>query len=116
MLSVNRKIRRKLYLFIFATIYALFFFKVGIMYQENNSKMRQDAGKKIVEESKITRREDLISDFHHEPHILLKSLLKGEVTTKTIHNDTSLTVGKTTSTSKSFNRVKTENSDVLVFK
>lgn len=112
--SVTRKTRRKLYLFVFAIIYALVFFEVGIMYQENNNKTRHEAGKKIIQESKMSRRKELLSDFHHEPHILLKSVLKGE----TVRNDTSFAIKKTTSTSESFKKVKysrTGNSDVLVF-
>lgn len=79
----------------------------------------QEAGEKIIQESKLLRRKELLGDFHHEPHILLKSALKGEDTSKTIRNNTSLTVGETASKSESFNRAKfpsTENSDVLVFK
>lgn len=120
--GVSRKIRRKLYTFLFAVIYAFVFFEVGMKYQENNSKTKHKGQQNIVniQESKILRRKELLSDWHHQPHILLKSALKGNVTAKTmIQNDTtSFTIGKTTSSSReTFHRVKyssTVNSDILV--
>jgi len=102
--SMSRKTRRKLYVFAFAVMYAFVFFEAGILYQDKYRRMRHKAGQKTVQESKVLRTKELLSDFHHEPHILLQSALRGKV-----HNDTSL--GKTTSSLESLKRVKLSNTD-----
>jgi hypothetical protein len=100
-------------MFLFAAMYAFVFFEAGILYQDKYSKVSHEAGQQNVQESKMLRRKELLSDFHHEPHILLQSALKDEV-----HNDTSFAIGKTTPSAETFKRIKlsnTESSDVLVF-
>ena len=111
--SMSRKIRRKLYMFVFAVMYAFIFFEAGILYQDKYSRMRLEAGQQNVQESKVLRRKELVSDFHHEPNIVLRSVIKGEV-----NNDTSFAIEKTTSSLKSLKRIKpsnTDGSDFLVF-
>ena len=111
--SMRRKSRRKLYVFVFAVMYAFVFFEAGILYQDKYSKMKQEAGQRNVEELKVLRREELLNDFHHQPHMLLQTASRGEV-----HNNTSFTINKTTSSLKSLKRIKrsnTDDSDFLVF-
>lgn len=101
---MSRKTRRKLYVIVFAVMYAFVFFKAGILYRDKYSKMRQEAEQETVQESKVLRRKELLSDFHHEPHIVLQSALRGEV-----YNDTSF--GKTTPSLESLKRIKLSNTD-----
>ena len=111
--SVSRKIRRKLCMFVFAVLYAFIFFEAGILYQDKISNKRLEARQQNVQESKVFRRKELVSDFHHEPNVLLQSVIKGEV-----NNDTRFAIGKTTSSLKSLKRIKpsnTDGSDFLVF-
>ena len=111
--SMSRKTRRKLCVFVFAIMYAFVFFEAGILYQDKCSKMKQEAGQQNAEELKVLHWKELLNDFHHQPHILLQTALGGEV-----HNDTSFTIRKTTSSLKSLKRIKhpnTDGSDFLVF-
>ena len=111
--SMSRKIRRKLYMFVFAVMYAFIFFEAGILYQDKYSRMRLEAEQQNVQESKELHRKELVSDFHHEPNIVLQSVIKGEV-----NNDTSFAIEKTTSSLKSLKRIlpfNTDGSDFLVF-
>ena len=111
--SMSRKTRRKLYVVVFAVMYAFVFFEAGILYQEKYSKMEQEVGQQNAEELKVLHRKELLNDFHHQPHILLQMALRGDV-----HNDTSFTIKKTTSSLKSLKKIKlsnTDGSDFLVF-
>ena len=94
-------------------MYAFVFFEAGILYQDKNSKLKQETGEQNVEELKGMRRNEQLNDFHHQPHMLLQTALRGEV-----HNETSFTIKKTTSSLKSLKRIKlsnTDGSDFLVF-
>ena len=106
--SMRRKSRRKLYVFVFAVMYAFVFFEAGILYQDKYSKMKQEAGQQNVEELKVLRRKELLNDFHHQPHILLQTA------SSEAHNDTSFTIKKTTSSLK-HKLSNTDGSDFLVF-
>jgi len=100
-------------MFVFAVLYAFIFFEAGTLYQDKNINMRLEARQQNVQESKVFRREELVSDFHHEPNILLQSVIEDE-----INNDTRFAIGKTTSSLKSLKRIKpskTDGSDFLVF-
>ena len=95
--GIGKKIRRNVCVFLLAVIYAFVFFKVSILYQESRNKTRQE--RQHSRGSKITHTKEILSHFHREPRILLKSLenkLKREVTTKKINNTS--VVGKMAST------------------
>lgn len=108
--AVSRRVRRTICVFTLAVIYAFVFFEVGILYQGNKNKRAQ-----------VTQQRESVSDFHHQPHILLKSLehkLKGEMSTREKINSTSFSIGKMTSSSEAFDNVNgpmTQRSQLLFF-
>lgn len=111
MTIVSRNTRRKIFIFLFAIIYALIFFEVGIIYQENY-------GKKTNRTSEIWRRRELEIDFHHRPDVLIESVSRGEEITKTALDDSLRAIIKTTRPSYSVNKRKYPrqgDSDILEF-
>ena len=111
MTIVSRNTRRKIFIFLFAIIYALIFFEVGIVYQENY-------GKKTNRTSEIWRRGELEIDFHHRLDVLIESVSRGEEITKTALDDSLRAIVKTTRPSYSVNKRKYPrpgDSDILEF-
>ena len=93
--AVSRRVRRTICVFTLAVIYAFVFFEVGILYQGNKNKRAQVTQQS--QQSKTSHKRESVSDFHHQPHILLKSLehkLKGEMSTREKINSTSFSIGK----------------------
>ena len=99
--EMSRKQRQNILLFTLAVICAILFIQLVILNQENENKRNFEHQKQELEEESPIRSPD---DFHHQPHLFMKATQrkfegKRRFGSRRI-NDTSLSVGKITSTAE----------------
>lgn len=99
--EMSRKQRRNILLFTLAVICAILFIQLVILNQENENKRNFEHQKQELEEESPIRSPD---DFHYQPHLFMKVTQrkfegKRRFDSRRI-SDTSLSVGKITSTAE----------------